>query len=104
MTSVELAPWGDPAKLNCSRWLEKNKLARNFTVASLSGPGRMVVLGRTGFRKSGCQGWVHFHLRGIVGSKTGVAPESLTSQSRWAAAEDFIEKFSQETVSSSPDL
>lgn len=64
---------GDPDKLNCSHWLERNKLVRNFIVASLSGLGLIVALGRIGFRKSRGQGW-YFHLKGIVGSKARVVP------------------------------
>ena len=59
---------GDPDKLKYSHWLDIY-----FIVASLSGLGLMVALGRTGFRKSRGQGW-HFHLKGIVGSKARVAP------------------------------
>lgn len=50
---------GDQGELNCSHWLEGDKLARNFMVASLGSLGLMVVLGRTRFRKSKSQGW-HF--------------------------------------------
>lgn len=32
---------GDPTKLNCSHWLEKNKLETNFTLATLGELGMM---------------------------------------------------------------
>lgn len=81
---------GDQGELNCNHWLEGDKLARNFMVASLGSLGLMVVLGRTRFRKSKSQGW-HFCFRGIAGNKAGVAPKALTSQSRWAAAKRVVE-------------